>query len=156
MPTLPRSPRLLAPEVGVLRALADQLADGEAQLFGRGPAHEVPAVEDPVDREVWEQREGERNGQGTVTPVGGFADAELIGEPELLIAQEVEVGTEPGLERGLDPGRVDRDGGDPAIGDFSRSVELDQFPQLNLSLRSPGAAVEGQHQGPTSRQLLDR
>jgi hypothetical protein len=35
-------------------------------------------------------------------------------------------------------------------------MELDQFRQLNLSLGSPGAAVEGQDEGLTPGHLLDR
>jgi hypothetical protein len=91
-----------------------------------------------------------------VHAVGGLPDPQLVGKLELGVGQEREGGIEAGLERSLYLRRIDRDDGDFAIGNLGSTVELDQFPQLNLSLGSPGAAKEDQDQGLTVRQLRDR
>ena len=137
---------LLPPEVGVFHHAPDHLAERDPQLLGRGPADEVPAVEDAVDGEVREQGEGERHRQRPVDLVGRLADAELVREPQLLVTQEGKARAQARLEGGLDPGRIDGDDRDPAVGDFGGSMELDQLRQLNLSLGSPGAAKEGKDQ----------
>jgi len=67
-----------------------------------------------------------------------------LGEGQLGVAQEGELGTQTRLEGCLDAGGINRDNRQPAIGNFGTSMELDQFPQLNLSLRSPRSPVESQ------------
>jgi len=79
-----------------------------------------------------------------VPPVGRFADAELVGEGQLGVTQEGELGPQTRLEGCLDEGRINGDNRQPAIGHFGTSMELDQFLQLNLSLRSPRSPVESQ------------
>ena len=88
-------------------------------------------------------------------PVCRLADAELVGESQLGVTQEGEVGTQTRLEGCLDEGRVDGDNRQLAIGNFGTLMELDQFPQLNLSLRSPRSPVKGQDQWLTPCQLRD-
>ena len=89
-------------------------------------------------------------------PVGRLADAELVGKYQLCVTQEGELGTQARLEGCLDEGRIDGDNRQSAIGHFGTLMELDQFPQLNLSLRSPRSPVESQDQGLPSCQLRDR
>ena len=89
-------------------------------------------------------------------PVGRLADAELVGERQLGITQEGELGTQTRLEGCLDKGRINGDNRQPAIGNFCTLMELDQFPQLNLSFRSPRSPVESQDQRLTPCQLRDR
>jgi hypothetical protein len=91
-----------------------------------------------------------------VALVGRLANAELVGQPQLLVAQEGEAGSEARLEGGLNAGRVDGDDRDSAVGDFSRSLELDQLRQLNLSLGSPRPPVEGEDQRLTLGDVLNR
>ena len=95
-------------------------------------------------RQVGQQREGKGDGEGAVRPVGCLADAEFVGEGQLVVTQEGELGTQARLEGCLDEGRINGDNRQPAIGNFCTSMELDQFPQLNLSLRSPRSSVESQ------------
>jgi len=148
-------PQLVSAEVQILHGPAHQLSDRLSQLLGGGAAYEVPAVEDPVDRQVRKQGEGERDGQRTVNLVGSLADAELVGEQQVLVAQEAVACSQTGLEGGLDRGRVDRDDRDPTVGDFSGLMELDQFPQLDLSLGSPGPAIEGENERAGVGHLFD-
>ena len=145
----------IAAEVEIGDTATRQLARCDPQLLGRGSSDEVPAVEDPVDRQVRKQGEGERDGQRAVNLVGGLADAELVGEPQLLVAQEAVACSQTGLEGGLDRRRVDRDDRDPTVGDFSGLMELDQLPQLDLSLGSPGPAIEGENERAAVGHLFD-
>ncbi len=146
----------LSPEVRVLYSLADHLPNGDAELVGRWPADEVPAIENPVNREVGQKREGKGDREGTVTPVCRLAYAELVCERQLGVTQEGELGTQTRLEGFLDSGGINGDNRQPAIGNFCASMELDQFPQLNLSLRSPRSPVESKDQRLTPCQLRDR
>ena len=91
-----------------------------------------------------------------MTLIGRLADAELVGESQLSVTQEGEVGTQTRLEGCLDEGRINGDNRQPAIGHFGTLMELDQFPQLNLSLRSPRSPVESQDQRLIPCQLRDR
>ena len=75
-----------------------------------------------------------------------LADAELVGEPELRVTEEGEARTQARLEGRLYARRINRDDCLTAVGDSRGLVELDQLPQLNLSLGSPGAAIEGEDQ----------
>ena len=88
--------------------------------------------------------------------VGRLADAELVGESQLGVTQEGELGTQTRLKGCLDEGRINGDNRQPAIGNFGTLMELDQFPQLNLSLRSPRSPIESQDQWLTPCQLRDR
>lgn len=151
-----RVPQLVSAEVQILHAPLHQLSDRLPQLLGSGAAYEVPAVEDPVDRQVRKQGEGERDGQRAVNLVGSLADAELVGEQQVLVAQEAVACSQTGLEGGLDRRRVDRDDRDPTVGDFSGLMELDQLPQLDLSLGSPGPAIEGENERAAVGHLFDR
>lgn len=76
-----------------------------------------------------------------------FPDAQRIRQREALIAQKRKSCAQPGLERGLNLRRIDADHRDTAVGDLRGVMELYQFPQLQLSLRSPRAAVERQDEG---------
>ena len=148
-------PRLVSAEVQILHDPAHQLSDRLSQLLGGGAAYEVPAVEDPVDRQVWKQGECERDGQRAVNLVGSLADAELVGEQQVLVAQEAVACSQTALEGGLDRGRIDRDDRYPTVGDFSGLMELDQFPQLDLSFGSPGPAIEGENERAGVGHLFD-
>ena len=108
-----------------------------------------------MDLEAGQQREGEGHRQRTVVLVGGLADAELVGEAKLLVAQERKARAETAPEGLLHPRRVDRNRGDAAVGDLSGLMELDQLPQLQLSLRSPRASIEGKNQGTAVGKLCD-
>ncbi|MCZ6895591.1 MAG: hypothetical protein O7H40_16310 [Gammaproteobacteria bacterium] len=87
--------------------------------------------------------------------VGSLADAKLVGEQQILVAQEAVACSETGLEGGLDRGRVNRDDRNPTVGDFSGLMELDQFPQLDLSFGSPRPAVEGENERAGVGHLFD-
>ncbi len=87
--------------------------------------------------------------------VGRLTDAKLVRELELRVTQEGKAGSEPRLEGRLNNGRVDGDDCQSAVRDFDRLMELDQFRQLNLSLRSPRAAVEGEDQRPAFCKVRD-
>ncbi len=110
----------------------------------------------PVNHEVGQKREGKGDGEGTVTFICRLADAELVCEDELCVTQEGELSPQPGLEGRLDLGRINRDSRQPAIRDFSTLMELNQFPQLHLSLGSPRSPVESQDQRLPACQLSDR
>lgn len=109
-----------------------------------------------MNLEIREQGEAERNRKRAVDPIGRFPDSEGVGQLQLGVREKGKRRTEPRFERGLHRGRIDRDDGDLAIGNLGSAVELDQFPQLNLSLGSPRAAEKDQDQGLTIRQLGDR
>ncbi len=143
-------------EVRVRNTLPDHLTEADTQLLGRRTADEVPAVEDPVDREIREQGKGEGDGERTVALVGRLTNAELVRERERLVTEEAKARPEARLEGRLNPGGIDGDDGQATVGDFGGSVELDQFRQLKLSLGSPGAAEEREDQRPASRHILDR
>ena len=87
--------------------------------------------------------------------VGRLTDAKLVRELQLRVTQEGKTGSEPRLEGRLNDGRVDGGNCQSAIRDFGRLMELDQFRQLNLSLRSPRAAEEGEDQRPAFCQVSD-
>ena len=108
-----------------------------------------------MDLEVRQQRESEGHRQRTVCLVRGLADAELVGEAKPLVAQKGKARAEAAAKSLLHPRRVDRDRDDAAVGDLSRLVELDQLPQLQLSLRSPRPSIEGQNQRMAVSDLCD-
>jgi len=70
------------------------------------------------DGQVGEQGEGEGHREGAVTDIGALGDAEEIGDGTVLVAEEGEAGPQPGLEGLEDRRRIDRDGGDPLVGDL--------------------------------------
>ena len=146
----------LSPKVCVLYGLADHLSNGDAKFVGCWPADEVPAIENPVNHEVGQKRKGKGDGEGTVTFICRLADAELVCEDELCVTQEGELSPQPGLEGLLDLGRINRDSRQPAIRHFSTLMELNQFPQLHLSLGSPRSPVESQDQRLPACQFSDR
>ncbi len=108
-----------------------------------------------MDLEVRQQREGEGHRQRTVPLVRGLADAELVGEAKPFVAQERKARAKTATKSLLHPWGVDRDRGDAAVGDLSGLVELDQLPQLQLSLRSPRPSIEGQNQRMAVGNLCD-
>ncbi len=87
--------------------------------------------------------------------VGRLTDAKLVREQELRVTQEGKAGSEPRLEGRLNNGRVNGDDCQTAVRDFGRLMELDQFRQLNLSLRSPRTAEEGEDQWLAFCQVRD-
>ena len=76
----PLPPILPARVIEVLVNEAHHLPHALAEFLGGGPPDEVPAVEDAMDGEVGEQGEGEGHRQRPVLLVGGFADAQLVGQ----------------------------------------------------------------------------
>ena len=85
-----------------------------------------------------------------------LASAEFVREPEFDVTEKEEPGTQARLERRLDTGRVNGGNRQAAIRDFYALMELDQFPQLNLSLRSPGNTMEREDQRLAVYQFPDR
>jgi hypothetical protein len=91
-----------------------------------------------------------------VALVGRLANAKLVSELKIGIAQEGKGRAKAGLKGSLNLRRVDGNNSNPAVGNFSRVVELDQLPQLYLSLGSPWATVERENQRLATRQLSHR
>ncbi len=88
--------------------------------------------------------------------IGCLAYAELVRELQFDVREKGETRTQARLEGCLDPGRVDGRNRHAAIRDFCALMEPDQFPQLNLSLRSPGPTIEREDQRLTVCQFCDR
>jgi len=110
------NPGSVAPEIKIGHDTIGQLAGRQSEFLGGGAADEVPAVPDVGDGPVGEQGEGERHGQRAVAIIGVFGDAKEVGDGPILVAEEHKTGPEPGLERLLYTGRVNRDDGDLLVG----------------------------------------
>ena len=81
---------------------------------------------------------------------------ELVRELQLGVTQERESCPQTRLEGCLNSRRINRNDRHSAIGNFCTLMELDQFPQLNLTLRSPWPTIESKDQRLTPRQLRNR
>ncbi len=109
-----------------------------------------------MDREIRQQCKGVGDRKRTVQRVRRLADSEGVGELQIGITQERETGAEARLEGGQNSGRIDGNDGDPAVRRLGYPMELDQFPQLVLSLGSPGTPEEGQEGGLPAGPVRDR
>ncbi len=138
---------LFSRKIEVGAAFPHQLAHGLPQLLRGWPPSHVPAVENAVNLQPRQQGEGQRNREGAVLLVGGFANSQLIGQLQGFIAEKGEVRPQPRLEGLLHPGGIGADHGDFTIGYLGGLMELDQFPQLKLSFRSPGPTIECKQEG---------
>ncbi len=121
---------LVAAKIQIRHRTAGQLAKGRPQLVRRWPTDEVPAVPNPVDLEIGQQREGEGHRQWAVPLVGRLADAQFVGEAKLLVTQKRKARAETAPEGLLHPRRIDRYSCDAAVGNLRGLMELDQLLQL--------------------------
>ena len=85
-----------------------------------------------------------------------LADTERIRERQALVAQEWETRPQPRFKGFQNPGWIDRNSSDFAVGNVCSFLELNQFLQLDLSLRSPGSAKEHENKRLVVSNLLDR
>ena len=76
--------------------------------------------------------------------VGRLTNAKLVCELQCGIAQEGKTRAQARLKGRLNLGWVDGNDRDSAVCYFGRLMELNQFPQLNLSFGSPRTSVEGE------------
>jgi hypothetical protein len=106
------------PEVEIGHGAIGHLAGDQTQLFERWSTDEVPAVEDVGDREIGQQTKREWHRQRPVGRIGGLADPQLVRQRAVFVAEEVELGSEPCLERFENPRRINRYGRDLLVGDL--------------------------------------